>query len=559
MTGTAAEAGEDGILNPPITIVPRPQTVTPTTQFFRLAASSRITIEQTPDSQDPDNGCVVTAGLLRDRLRPATGFTFDLIDSATDAQRDDRITLAIDATLGGSAYLISVADSGVHLTGGDGAGLFHATQTFLQLCPVDIFRRTPVAGVDWIVPGVEISDAPRFAWRGMLLDVCRHFFGRGSILTLIDALALHRLNVLHLHLTDDQGWRLEILRHPRLSAVGSWRAKSALVDTAELGEGETAVYNEVPHSGFLSQDDVREIVAYAAARFITVMPEIDIPGHSQAAIAAYPELGNTGEQLAVWTDWGISEHVLNLEPATVQFYRDVFDEVLALFPSEFIHIGGDECPTAEWEASDTAQARMRQLGLRRETDLQTWLTNHFAGYLAERGRRLVGWDEILQGTLPPGATVMSWQGVEAGIEAAEAGHDVIMAPEEKTYLLHRQSDDPRIEPRGSEPPVTLRDVYSFDPVPAGLSDEAAAHVLGAQCSMWTEFVGSEREMHQMVFPRLCAFAESVWRTEAAPVEEFLDRLEPQLQRLHGLGIDAWRAPPRLPTDGAHPGFGGTPG
>ena len=555
---TGPDAGDGAVQSPPIAIVPQPQSVTPTAQFFRLAASTRIAIDPPPRSDSPDYGCSATAVLLRDRLSAATGFAFDLID-ADDSQPRDRITLAIDPTLGASAYRISVVGSGVTLAGGDGAGLFHATQSFLQLCPVEIFRRAPVTGVDWAIPGVEINDAPRFAWRGMLLDVCRHFFGRGSILTLIDALALHRFNVLHLHLTDDQGWRLEILRHPQLTAVGSWRAKSALVDTAELAEGETAPYDEVPHSGFLSQDDVREIVAYAAARFITVMPEIDIPGHSQAAIAAYPELGNTGEQLEVWTDWGISEHVLNLEPATVQFYRDVFDEVLDLFPSEFIHIGGDECPTAEWEASDTAQARMRQLGLSRETELQGWLTHDFAGYLAARGRRMVGWDEILQASLPPGATVMSWQGVEAGIEAAEAGHDVIMAPEESTYLLHRQSDDPRTEPRGSEPPVTLHGVYTFDPVPAGLSKEAAAHILGAQCSMWTEFVGSERQMHQMVFPRLCAFAETVWRTEMAPFEDFLGRLEPQLQRLHGLGIDAWRAPSTRPADGENLGRDHAPG
>jgi hexosaminidase len=507
-----------------ISIVPRPESVTLTGDGLRLTAATRI---------DADASCEQIARHLQGRLRPATGWEFDI------GAGEESIALGLDPSLPASGYRISVSGSGARLTGGDLPGLFHATQTLLQLCPPQIFRRTVSLAVDWVLPGVEISDQPRFGWRGMMLDVSRHFFGRDSVLRLIDALALHRFNVLHLHLTDDQGWRLEIRRYPRLTEVGSRRARSAMEDTAELPPGTKSQYDRAPHDGFLSQDDVREIVAYAAERFITVVPEIDLPGHSQAAIAAYPELGNTLEQREVWTDWGISPHVLNPQESTLEFYRGVFDEVLGLFPGDFIHIGGDECPRDEWRESAAAQARMRELGLADEDQVQSWMIGEIGDFLHERGRRLIGWDEILDGGLPPGATVMSWRGVEGGIAAAEAGHDVVMAPEEETYFIHRQSDDPASEPLGSEPPVTLRTVHAFDPLPPGLSEAARAHVLGAQCQMWTEFVQSERQMHQMAFPRVSAFAEAVWCRDRGSFEDFEERLGAHFERLHALGIDAY--------------------
>jgi len=485
-----------------------------------------------------DGNCEPIARQLQKRLRPATGMDFTLIESQHLAT--ECISLDIDPSLPPSGYQINVISSGISLRGGDHAGLFHATQTLLQLLPTAIFRTQLVDGVAWEVAGVEITDQPRFGWRGMLLDVSRHYFGRDSILKLIDALALHRLNVLHLHLTDDQGWRIQIHRYPRLTEVGSWRACSAIGSSDQLLPGQETQYDEVPHDGYLSQDDLREIVAYAAERFISVIPEIDMPGHSQAAIAAYPHLGNTGDQLPVWTNWGVNPHVLNVEESTLEFYRNVLDEVLAIFPSEFIHIGGDECPKDEWRASPAVQARIRELGLVDEDELQSWFIGTFADFLAERGRRLVGWDEILEGGLPSGATVMSWRGVEGGVAAAEAGHDVIMTPDSETYLYHRQTDDPSSEPRGAEPPLYLQTAYDFDPMPTGLSTEAQKHVLGAQCQMWTEHVTSEREMHQMAFPRMSAFAEAVWRHEKRPFDDFESRLDLHFDRLHVLGIDAYR-------------------
>jgi hexosaminidase len=514
-----------------VSIVPRPESLLITGGVF--AFGDRTSIKS-------GEGCSAIARLLQNSLRPATGLDFPILDTAHET---DAITLSLDPAIPPSGYRITITPSGANLTGGDGAGLFHATQTFLQLCPPDVFRSTPVPGTRWELPGVDIEDAPRFGWRGMMLDVSRHFFGRKSILKIIDALALHRLNVLHLHLTDDQGWRPEIRRYPRLTTVGSRRARSAIDNNMIRPEGQEPEFDHSLHDGYLSQDDLREIVAYAQARYITVVPEINLPGHSQAAIAAYPELGNTGEQLEVWTDWGVSPHVLNVDDTTIEFYKNVLDEILEIFPGDFIHIGGDECPRDEWRASPAAQARMRELGLIDEDELQSWMTGTFANYLADRGRRLIGWDEIMEGGLPPGASVMSWRGIAAGVAAAEAGHDVVMAPVESTYIYQSQTEDTASEPMGALPRLLLQTVFEFDPIPAGLSPEAQGRILGAQCQMWTEFITSERQMHQMAFPRFSAFAEAVWRRTPSTFDDFQQRLTVHADRLHALDIDGYRPPP----------------
>lgn len=514
-----------------ITVVPQPHEVVETGQGFVLDGSTVIAAAA---------GAEAIAHTLQVRLRPSTELPLPLVTPGEATTGS--IRLGFDATLPPSGYRLTVAANGADLRGGDAAGLFHATQTLLQLLPAAVFRLAPLPGTRWELPGVRITDHPRFAWRGMLLDCSRHFFGKDAICRLIDVLALHRFNVLHLHLTDDQGWRLEIPRYPRLTEVGSWRARSAMVDTAKVAPGEPMPYDSAPHDGFLTREDAQELVAYALERFITIVPEIDLPGHSQAAIAAYPELGNGCEPLEVWTNWGISPHVLNVSDATIAFYRGVLDEVMSVFPSEYVHIGGDECPKDEWRASPAAQDRMRSLGLADEDALQSWVIGGFADYLSAHGRRPVGWDEILEGGLPAGTTVMSWRGVDSGIAAAEAGHDVVMTPVSDTYLYRRQSDHPGSEPLGADPPLPLRTVYEYEPMPAGLSDAAQGHVLGAQCQMWTEFVSSERQMHQMVFPRASAFAEAVWCEQRTSYEDFLLRLEAHRARLHALGVDAWHPP-----------------
>jgi len=511
------------------TIVPRPAVLRAREGAFALTASTTLTVGE---------GCGTVARLLAQRLRTSSGLPFATIEAP--ARPSDTIALELDASLRPEEYTVDVTAQRVRLAGGDPSGLFWASQVLLQLCPPDVFRSAPIAGIQWQVPAVQIADHPRFGWRGMLIDLSRHFFGRDSVLKLIDVLALHRMNVLHLHLTDDQGWRMEIKKYPRLTEIGSWRRNSVIDNEYIRTPGAQPIHDLAPHSGFLTQDDLREIVAYAGERFITVIPEIDLPGHSQAAIAAYPWLGNTKEQLEVWNDWGVSPHILNVDDATIDFYQGVLDEVMDVFPSEYVHIGGDEAPKDEWRTSPSAQARMASLGLADEEALQGWFTATLGGYLVANGRRVLGWDEVLEGGVPAGTTIMSWRGEDGGVVAASAGHDVVMTPDLPTYLYNRQSEDRSSEPTGAEPVVTLRQVFDYDPMPRALSPEAGHHVLGAQCQMWTEFVSSERQLHEMVFPRLSAFAEAVWRTEPTDFADFEARLEQHTRRLHALGIDGYR-------------------
>ncbi|OKK07594.1 beta-N-acetylhexosaminidase [Streptomyces sp. CB03234] len=473
---------------------------------------------------------------LRATIGAATGLPFP--DGNDD---DNRIVLSIDPTLPPEGYRIVADGYARRLQGGSAAGVFWGAQTFRQLLGPEAFRRAPVtARREWHLPLVVVEDAPRFPWRGLMLDVARHFLRKDDVLRYVDLLAAHKLNVLHLHLTDDQGWRIEIKRYPRLTEAGAWRTRT------KWGHRASDLWNDTPHGGYYTQDDIREIVAYAAERHIRVVPEIDIPGHSQAAIAAYPELGNTDvidtTTLPVWDTWGINPNVLAPTDNTLRFYEGVLEEVLGLFPSPFIHLGGDECPKDQWKASPAAQARIKELGLADEDELQAWFIRHFDRWLAERGRRLIGWDEILEGGLPPGAAVSSWRGYAGGIAAAEAGHDVVMCPEQHVYLDHRQDG-------GADEPVpigyvrTLEDVYRFEPVPPGLSPDAAAHVIGTQANVWTEVMETRSRVDYQVFPRLAAFAEVAWSTRlpAAPAErdfaDFERRMSAHYRRLDALGVD----------------------
>ncbi|MER7377636.1 beta-N-acetylhexosaminidase [Streptomyces lanatus] len=475
-------------------------------------------------------------------LRQATGLPlregWELDD--TDG---DGIGLRLAPGLGAEEYRLVSGPSGVLIEGGGAAGVFWGAQTLRQLLGPDAYRRAPV-GRDrtWAVPHLTIEDAPRFRWRGLMLDVARHFMPKDGVLRYLDLLAAHKLNVFHFHLTDDQGWRVEIKKYPRLTEVGSWRART------KIGHRASPLWEEKPHGGHYTQDDIREIVAYAAERHITVVPEIDVPGHSQAAIAAYPELGNTDvidtTALSVWDTWGINPNVLAPTDNTLRFYEDVFEEVLELFPSEFIHVGGDECLKDQWRQSATAQTRMRELGLKDEDELQAWFIGHFDGWLSARGRRLIGWDEILEGGLAKGAAVSSWRGYAGGIAAARAGHDVVMCPEQQVYLDHRQD-------AGADEPVpigyvrSLEDVYRFEPVPAELTPYEARHVLGTQANVWTEVMEDQARVDYQAFPRLAAFAEVAWSSLPVPAERdfagFERRLAVHYGRLDALGV-AYRPP-----------------
>ncbi|GFE24413.1 beta-N-acetylhexosaminidase [Streptomyces nigrescens] len=499
-------------------------------------------------------------------LRATLGAAFGLPLPPGSGKATDALALALDPSLPPEGYRLAAdARWGVRITGGGPAGVFWGAQTLRQLLGPQAFRRAPLAPERAaVLPQQTVDDGPRFAWRGMLLDVARHFLPKDGVLRYLDLLAAHKLNVLHLHLTDDQGWRIEIRRYPKLTEVGAWRERT------KLGHRASPLWDERPHGGYYTQDDIREIVAYAAQRHITVVPEIDIPGHSQAAIAAYPELGNTDvidtTSLKVWDTWGVNPNVLAPADNTLRFYEHVLEEVLGLFPSTFVHIGGDECPKDQWRASATAQARIAELSPAGEDELQSWFIRHFDRWLADRGRRLIGWDEILEGGLAEGAAVSSWRGYAGGIAAAKSGHDVVMCPEQQVYLDHRQDPSPD-EPVPIGFVRTLEDVYRFEPVPPELTADQAAHVLGTQANVWTEAMDSQQRLDYQVFPRLAAFAEVAWSRLPAPADrdyqDFTRRMAAHYTRLDALGVDyrppggplPWQKRPGVlgrPIDGAPP-------
>ncbi|MGW6897005.1 beta-N-acetylhexosaminidase [Streptomyces sp. NPDC054919] len=476
-------------------------------------------------------------------LRSTLGAAFGLSLPPGAEGKDNTILLRIDPALVPEGYRLSTGTGqSVVITGGSPAGVFWGAQTLRQLLGPEAFRRAPVSdGVPARVPFTDIEDRPRFSWRGMMLDVSRHFLPKDDVLRYLDLLAAHKLNVFHFHLTDDQGWRVEIKRYPKLTEVGSWRSRT------KHGHRASELWDETPYGGHYTQDDIREIVAYAAERHIRVVPEIDVPGHSQAAISAYPELGNTDvidtTTLSVWDTWGVSPNVLAPTDNTLRFFEGVFEELLDLFPaatSPFIHIGGDECLKDQWKESPTAQARIRELGLADEDELQSWFIRHFDRWLTARGRRLIGWDEILEGGLPDGAAVSSWRGYAGGIAAAEAGHDVVMCPEQQVYLDHRQDGGPD-EPMPIGYVRTLEDVFRFDPVPPGLTEEAAGHILGTQANVWTEVMQNRSRIDYQVFPRLVAFAEVAWSALPAPADrdfaDFERRMTAHYARLDALGVE----------------------
>jgi hexosaminidase len=508
-------------------LIPQPATVVPGAGSFTLDA--RTVLAAAPE-------LARVAGWLRGALGPATDCPLWPGEPGPGA-----IELVLADGLAAQEYRLIVGAERVRIEAGDPAGAFYGAQTLRQLLPAEVFRRAPVPGTAWSIGAVTIQDRPRFGWRGCLLDVARHFLPKADLLRYIDLLAMHKLNVLHLHLTDDQGWRLESRRFPRLTEVGGWRRES-MVGHAEVFDGR-------PHGGYYTQDDIREIVAYAADRFITVLPEIDIPGHSEAAIAAYPHLGNRvdgdGAPIEVGTRWGISENVLNVEDGTLDFYRAVLDEVMELFPSEYICVGGDECAKAQWRTSPHAQGRIAELGLRDEHELQSWFIRQLDDHLTARGRRLYGWDEIIEGGLAPGATVAAWRGRAGAIAAARAGHDVVSCPHSDVYLDYRQSDRPD-EPIPIGSVTGVAEVYAFEPVPAELTGPEAARVIGAQANLWSEHVDSPRMLDYMAFPRLAAFAEVVWRTGSRDLPDFMSRLARHEARLTALGVEYRRADGPLP-------------
>jgi hexosaminidase len=472
---------------------------------------------------------------LIDALAPAMGWRLKMAAAPSAGAVVLRIDPSAAEALGDEGYRLEVAADRVTITAARPAGLFYGGQTLRQLLPPAVFRRAATTGVEWAVPCVSITDRPRFGWRGLLLDTARHFMPKSGVLKLIDAMALHKLNTLQLHLTDDQGWRIQIRKYPRLTEVGGWREETLL---GHPNIHKPWKFDGRRHGGFYTQEDIREIVGYAADRHINIVPEIEMPGHARAAIAAYPELGCHPDQpVKPWTTWGVCPDIYVPTEQTVVFLQDVLTEVLELFPGRFVHIGGDEATKEQWKASPVVQARIRELGLKDEAEMQSWFVRRMDKFLSERGRRLLGWDEILEGGLAPGAVVMSWRGEKGGIAAARAGHDVVMTPTSHTYLDYYQGPAEK-EPQAICCTLLLETVYHYEPVPRELEAAQAGRVLGSQGQLWSEYIPDGRHAEYMAFPRACALSEVLWSPRAArDYGRFLERLRGHLPRLDVLDVN----------------------
>ncbi len=510
-----------------INIIPKPVNVETGSGQFTLDKNTKIVLVE--DNEEMQS----LAAYLQSIAGPATGFDLQVGSNGSDGQNS--IVLAVDPSLGKpEGYHLDVATNQVKITGGSTAGVFYGIQSMRQLLPVSIESQSPVSDVSWTIPVVKIEDYPRFPYRGLHLDVGRHFFPVSFIKKYLDLMALHKLNTFHWHLTEDQGWRIEIKKYPKLTEVGAYR------DSTLIGHnGSRPVkYDHERYGGFYTQDEIRDVVAYAAKRHITIIPEIEMPGHSLAALAAYPELGCPGNgPYHVATHWGVFQDVYCAGNDQVfDFLEDVLTEVMDLFPSKYIHIGGDECPKTRWKNCPLCQARIKKLGLKDEHELQSYFIQRIEKFLNGHGRQIIGWDEILEGGLAPQATVMSWRGIQGGIDAAKMHHDVIMTPGAFLYFDHYQND-PKKEPLAIGGYLTLKKVYSYEPVPDALNADEAKYILGAQGNVWSEYMKDPDYVEYMVYPRACALAEVDWSPkDSRNWVDFAQRMDKHYGRLKALNV-----------------------
>jgi len=552
-------------------VIPFPDHLSPGVGEFRITSAVRIFVS------DPTNEELTALGeYASEMLHHALGVTVPLSRERAHTETEDAISLRLssgDSDQGREGYRLVVNPGSITITAAEPAGIFYGLQTLRQLP----FRLGELAAVDsehggdhageaevaseeheeneerhgeesaahgddhegsgtvegvWTTRTVSITDSPRFSYRGLHLDVGRHFFPVDFIKRYIDLMAMYKLNTFHWHLTEDQGWRIEIEKYPRLTEVGAYRRETTLEKNHDpyVGDG-------TPYGGFYTKDEVREIVTHAASRYVTVIPEIEMPGHSQAALAAYPELGCTEGPFEVSTRWGVHDDIYCPSEETFTFLEDVLLEVMELFPSEYIHVGADEAPKSRWEESALAQEVIRREGLADEHELQSYFIRRIEAFLQSHGRKLIGWDEILEGGLAPEATVMSWRGIKGGIEAARQGHDVIMTPNSHMYFDYYQAD-PENEPLAIGGLITLEDVYGYEPVPDSLSWIEGQHILGAQANVWTEYMKTTDYVEYMVLPRAFALAEVVWSPKDKRDWEFFEsRLPSHFEMLDRLGVN----------------------
>ena len=470
-----------------------------------------------------------------ERLKISANFLKEYIENGSKLKlrRNSKISFIVDETIvNPEGYSLEILPGTIKIKAKTDQGAFYAVQSLRQLLPPS-FENGSFEGKYLEIKSIIITDAPQFLYRGMHLDVSRHMFSVGFIKKYIDVMAMLKMNTFHWHLTDDQGWRIEIKKYPRLQEISAFR------DETLVGH-----YSDLPHQfdgkkygGYYTQEEVKDIVAYAKQRFVTVIPEIEMPGHAQAAIAAYPELGCTSEQVEVAKKLGVFEEIYCPNQKTFAFLEDVLEEVLELFPSEYIHIGGDEAPKTRWKNCSHCQALIKTEGLKDEHELQSYFITKMEKYLNSKGRQIIGWDEILEGGLAPNATVMSWRGTSGAVEAAKSGHNVVMTPTSHCYFDYYQSVS-EDEPLAIGGFLPLEKVYGFNPIPEGLTKEESKYVLGAQGNIWTEYMPTEKQVEYMVYPRMLAMSEVVWsHTNRKNYKDFVLRLENFYRRLDALGIN----------------------
>ncbi len=493
-----------------LTLTPAPAKAIRAEGSFQFSAATRIHVAK---------GDVEAKGValqLADLVQRSRGFKPAVVEGAP-AAGEAAIVFTREGPAG-EAYKLDIAPTGVTIAAAKRAGLFYGAMSVWQLATPDEAKGAVA------LPAATIEDAPRFAWRGLMVDSARHYQSLDTLKAVIDAMAVHKLNTFHWHLVDDQGWRLEIKKYPKLTEVGAWRTDPG------------AARSYPKYGGFYTQDQARELVAYAAARNITIVPEIETPGHALAPIVAYPQLGSAAPDASHMGDWGVFPWLYNTDDATFAFLDDVLNEVMDIFPSTFIHVGGDEATKEQWQANPKIQAKIKELGLKDEHELQSWFIQRVGKSLDKRGRRLIGWDEILEGGLGPNATVMSWRGIDGAIAAAKQGHDTVLSPHPTLYLDNRQSVSPD-EPTGRGKVISLKDVYAFDPAPAQLTPDERKHILGVQANVWTEHMQTDTRMEQMAFPRAVALAERGWTPDTgANWDDFARRLPAEMARLKILGV-----------------------
>jgi hexosaminidase len=524
-------------------IIPQPDTLIAKSGTFEINSETRIIL------QTNDAPTAAVAKLFSNQVSITTGmklFTEVLLAKLPQIKPKTKKSIPVSPITNAilfikstqampeDGYKLSVESNLVTITASGSQGFFYALQTMFQLLPAEIYSSANINGLQLKMPCVSIVDKPRYEHRGFMLDVGRHFMPLSFVKKTIDLLAMHKMNILHWHLTEDQGWRIEILKYPRLTQLGSVRSET--ID-GKMSYNQPLKFDGKEHSGFYTQDEIRDVVKYAQERYVTIIPEIEMPGHALAALAAYPELGCTGGPYNVAKIWGVIEDVFCPTEKTFEFIEDVLTEVMGLFPSKYIHIGGDECPKITWQRSKFCQDLMKAQGLKDEHELQSYFIKRIDKFLTSKNRKIMGWDEILEGGLSPNATVMSWRGVQGGIEAAKQKHDVVMTPNSYVYIDYYQSH-PITEPLAIGGFLTLEKVYSYEPTPSELKPEEAKHILGAQVNLWTEYVSTPEYAEYMTFPRACALSEVTWTPSINKnFADFGRRLEAHFKRLDVLNVN----------------------